>query len=55
VYSTVPEVAHGNLVGDFYSEVRIEDILKPTIGNKSLHESSNGNGVRDVTLLFHKF
>jgi hypothetical protein len=32
------------LLGD--AEVGREDILKPSIGNVSLHELSNGNGVR---------
>jgi hypothetical protein len=32
------------LLGDFSAKGR-EDILKPTIGNESLHEISNDNGV----------
>jgi hypothetical protein len=31
------------LLGDFNAEVGKEDIFKPTIGNKSLHEISNNN------------
>jgi hypothetical protein len=34
------------LLGDFNAEAGREDIFKPTIGNESLHETSNGNGVR---------
>jgi hypothetical protein len=30
---------------DFNAKVGKEDIFKPTIGNKSLHEISNDNGV----------
>jgi hypothetical protein len=36
------------LLGDFCAKVGREDIFKPTIGNKSLHEISNNNGVRVV-------
>jgi hypothetical protein len=34
------------LLGDFNAKVGREDIFKPTIGNKSLYEISNDNGVR---------
>jgi hypothetical protein len=34
------------LLGDFNAEVGREDVFKPTIGNESLHEISNDNGVR---------
>jgi len=33
------------LLGDFSTEVGRYDILKPSIGNWSLHEASNDNGV----------
>ncbi|PNF20284.1 hypothetical protein B7P43_G14727, partial [Cryptotermes secundus] len=36
------------LLGDFNAKVGREDIFKPTIGNESLHEISNDNGVRVV-------
>jgi hypothetical protein len=36
------------LLGDFSAKVGREDIFKPTIGNESLHEISNDNGVRVV-------
>jgi hypothetical protein len=36
------------LLGDFNANVGGEDIFKPTIGNESLHEISNVNGVRVV-------
>jgi hypothetical protein len=36
------------LLGDFDAKVGREDIFKPTIGNESLHETSNDNGVRVV-------
>jgi hypothetical protein len=36
------------LLGDFNAKVGREDSFKPTIGNESLHEISNDNGVRLV-------
>jgi hypothetical protein len=34
------------LLGDFNAKVGRENILKPKIGNESLHEISNDNGAR---------
>jgi hypothetical protein len=34
------------MLGDFNAELGREDIFKQTIGNESLHEDSNDNGVR---------
>jgi hypothetical protein len=36
------------LVWDLNAKLGREDILKPTTGNESLHETSNGHGVRIV-------
>jgi hypothetical protein len=36
------------MLGDFNAKVGREDIFKPIIGNESLHEVSNDNGVRVV-------
>jgi hypothetical protein len=36
------------LLRDFNAKVGREDIFKPTIGNESLHEISNNNGLRVV-------
>ena len=36
------------LLGDFKAKVGRENILKPTIGNESLHQDSIDNGVRIV-------
>jgi len=33
------------ILGDFNAKVRRENIFKPTIGNQSLHQDSNENGV----------
>jgi hypothetical protein len=35
-------------LGDFNAKVGREDRFKPVIGNESLHEASNDNGVRVV-------
>jgi exonuclease III len=42
------------LLGDFNAKVGREDIFKPAIGNKSLHEISNDNGVRVVNFATSK-
>jgi hypothetical protein len=42
------------LLGDFNAKVRKEDIFKPTIGNESLHEISNDNGVGLVNFVISK-
>jgi exonuclease III len=42
------------LVGDFNAKVGKEDIFKPTVGNESLHEISNDNGVRLVNFAASK-
>jgi hypothetical protein len=36
------------LLSDFNAKTGREDTFKPTIGNESLHEISNGNGVTAV-------
>jgi len=36
------------LLGDFNAKLGIENIFKPTIGNESLHQDNNDNGVRIV-------
>jgi endonuclease/exonuclease/phosphatase family metal-dependent hydrolase len=43
-----------NLLGDFNAKVGREDIFKPTIVNKSLHEMSNNNGVMLVNFATSK-
>jgi hypothetical protein len=42
------------LLGDFNAKVGREDILKPTIGNESLHEISNDNGIKVVNFATSK-
>jgi hypothetical protein len=42
------------LLGYFNAKVGREDIFKPTIGNESLHEISNDNGVRVVNFATSK-
>jgi hypothetical protein len=42
------------LLGDFNAKVGREDIFKPTIGNESLHEINNENGVRLVNFATYK-
>jgi hypothetical protein len=42
------------LFGDFNAKIDGEDIFKLTIGNESLHEISNDNGVRVVNFTASK-
>jgi hypothetical protein len=42
------------LLGNFNAKVGSEDIFKPIIGNESLHEVSNDNGVRVVNFATSK-
>jgi hypothetical protein len=42
------------LLGDFNAKVGREDIFKPKIGNDSLHEINNNNGVRVVNFATSK-
>jgi hypothetical protein len=42
------------MLEDFNAKVGKEDIFKPTIGNESLHEISNNNGVRLVNFATSK-
>jgi hypothetical protein len=48
VFDQFPRYDMKILLGDFNAKVGRENIFKPTIGNESLHEISNGNGVRVV-------
>jgi hypothetical protein len=43
-----------NQLGDFNDKISSEDIFMPTIGNESLHEISNDNGVRLVNFTTSK-
>jgi hypothetical protein len=42
------------VLGDFNAKVSREDIFKLTIGNESLHEISNDNGIRLVNFYTSK-
>ena len=48
VFSHFPKYHMKNLLGDFNVKLGREDIFKLTIGNESLHQDSNYNGVRIV-------
>ena len=43
------------LLGDFNANVEREYIFKPTVGNESLHQDSNDNGVRIVNFATSKY
>jgi hypothetical protein len=43
VFDQFPKYHMKILLGDFNEKVRREDIFKQTIGNESLHETTNNN------------
>jgi hypothetical protein len=48
VFDLFPRYHMKTLMGGFNAKVRREDIFKPIIGNDSLHEANNDNGIRVV-------
>jgi exonuclease III len=54
VFDKFPKYHMKILLGDFNAEVSREDIFKPTIGNESLHEIGNDNGIRVVSFATSK-
>jgi hypothetical protein len=54
IFDKFPKYHMKILLGDINAKVGREDIFKPTIGNKSLHEISNDNGVRVVNFATSK-
>jgi hypothetical protein len=54
VFDQFPRYHMKILVGDFNAKLGREDIFKPIIGNESLYEASNDNGVRVVNFVTSK-
>jgi len=54
VFDHFPRYHMKILLGDFNAKVGRENIYKPTIGNESLHQDSNDNGVRIVNFATSK-
>jgi hypothetical protein len=54
VFDKFPKYHMKILLGDFNTKVGKENIFKPTIGNESLHEISNDNGVKLVNFAISK-
>ena len=54
VFDNFPKYHMKILLGDFNAKVGRENIFKPTIGNESLHQDSNDNGVRLVNFATSK-
>jgi hypothetical protein len=54
VFDQFPRYHMKMLLGDFNAKVGREDIFKPIIGNESLHEASNDNGIRVVNFATSK-
>ena len=54
VFDHFPRYRMKILLGDLNAKVGRENIFKPTIGNESLHQDSNNNGVRIVNIATSK-
>jgi hypothetical protein len=54
VFDQFPRYDMKILLDDFNAKIGRENIFKTTIGNKSLHETSNGNGVTVVNFTSSK-
>jgi hypothetical protein len=54
VFNKFPRYHMNILSGDSNAKVSREDIFKPPIGNESLHETRNDNGVRVVNFATSK-
>jgi len=54
VFDHLPKYHIKILLGDFNAKVGKEKIFKPTIGNESLHQYSNDNGIRIVNFVTSK-
>jgi exonuclease III len=54
VFDKFPKYHMKILLGDINAKVGTEDIFKPTIGNESLHEISNDNGIMLVNFATSK-
>jgi endonuclease/exonuclease/phosphatase family metal-dependent hydrolase len=54
VFDKFPKYYTKILLGDFNAKAGRDDIFKPTVGNESLHEISNDNGIRLVNFATSK-
>jgi len=54
VFDHFPKYRMKILIGDFNAKVGKENNFTPTIGNESLHQDSNDNGVRIVNFATSK-
>jgi endonuclease/exonuclease/phosphatase family metal-dependent hydrolase len=54
VFDQIPKYRMKMLLGDFNVKVERENIFKPTIGQESLHQDSNDNGIRLVNFAASK-
>jgi hypothetical protein len=54
IFNKFPKYHMKMLLGDFNAKVGRED-FKPTLGNESLHEINNDNGVRAADFVTSKY
>jgi len=53
-FNQFPKYHMNILLGDFNAKLGREDIFKPAIVSKSLHESKDGNGVKEINIATSK-
>jgi len=54
VLDNIPRESIKIVVGDFNAQVGRENIFKPIVGKESLHQESNNNGMRLISLCTDK-
>ena len=54
VFYQFPKYHKKIILGDFNAKVGRQNVFKPTIGNESLHQDSNNNGVRIINFATSK-
>ena len=54
MFDHFPQYHMKMLLGDFNAKVGRENIFQPTIGQESLHQDSNDNGIRLVNFATSK-
>lgn len=54
IYNEIPNYATKIILGDLNAKIGKEHIFKPTIGNHSLHNTSNDNGIRLINFAISK-
>lgn len=54
IHDSIPRRLQKIILGDFNAKIGREDVFRPIIGRESIHEESNDNDIRLVTLATSK-